>query len=74
MLKNLIISILTVVLLFQTDAYTEYRSVLLFASMAAAAFVSITMLECQWMEYKRQKKQQRRFKRQVNELTRKGAV
>lgn len=74
MIKNLIISILTVVLLFQTEAYTEYRSVLLFVSMAAAVFVSITMLECQWMEYKRQKKQQRRFKRQVNELTRKGAV
>lgn len=74
MLKNLIISILTVVLLFQTEVYTEYRSVLLFVSMAAVAFVSITMLECQWMEYKRQKKQQRRFKRQVNELTRKGAV
>lgn len=74
MTKNLTISILTVALLFQTEAYTEYRSVLLFVSMAAAVFVSITLLECQWMAYKRQKKQQRRFKRQVTELTGKGAV
>ena len=73
MLKNLTISILTVALLFQTEAYTEYRSVLLFVSMAAAAFISITMLECQWMEYRRQKNQQRRFRKQITELTGKGA-
>lgn len=74
MIKNLIISVLTTVLLFQTEAYTEYRSVLLFLAMTAAVFMSITMLECQWMEYKRQKNQQWRFKKQITELTGKGAV
>lgn len=74
MIKNLIISILTTALLFQTEAYTEYRSVLLFVSMTAAVFVSITMLEHQWMEYKRRKRRQREFNQQVDELTRKGAV
>ncbi len=74
MFKNLTISILTVALLFQTEAYTEYRSVLLFISMVAVAFISITMLEYQWMEYRRQKNQQRRFKKQITELTGKGAV
>ena len=74
MIKNLIISILGTALLFQTDAYAGYVDILSCGAMAAVIFTSITLMECQWMEYKRQKKQQRRFKRQVNELTRKGAV
>lgn len=74
MIKNLFISILTTALLFQTEAYTEYRSILLFLAMIVAVFVSITMLECQWIDYKRRKRRQREFNQQVDELTRKGAV
>lgn len=73
MLKNLIISILVVVMLFQTDAYENCRSILLFTVETGAVFICIILLECQWMECKERRNRRRKLKQQIEELTRKGA-
>ena len=66
MLKNAIISFLLSAMLFMTDAYQGYFSIILYISMVAVMFFAVCYLEYAIEQEMRKYRAWKRFQRTIN--------